>query len=196
MMNELGALTIAVRDEIRQSMGRLSCIHAVGTLIDAAESLGYSLEPITVRGHILNPFLTERVGAPDSPEFFDLIDQWGSHEGACQIGLGMGEHPPGEWAGHLVAVARLDDGRRLILDPTLQQVDQPRHGISFMPLALRVAADRLEGEINSWFSIAGCWVRFRFFPHDKFFLRTTAWRERRDHLVAGALRRYHSNGVD
>lgn len=173
---EIEALMTAVLDEVEEVFGCLTCINAVAALVDVGEVLGLRLQPLTVRAVILNPKLTERVGDPSDPGFESQLRKWMEEEGSFRVALGLGEAPSGDWAGHLVAVGDVPDSlKKLVIDPTLQQVDRPSENIVLAPMVLRVDAERIQEGAHLWLRLNGCGLLYSFFPRDHSFQRTPAW---------------------
>jgi len=181
-------LVFAVRDALAATPGgRLGCIEAVGALVDAATVLGLgTLRPLVVRAFIYNQALVQRVGDLNAPDAADRIRHWTKEDERCAyVLLGIGDVPAGDWAGHLVAV---DDEPEMsiILDPTIEQVNQPAHNIVLSPLAVPIQAVHLQGRGGYRFNANTCVIEGKAFPDERSFEQTPAWRERtalRDYVV-------------
>ena len=185
-MKELGRLVLAVRHELVDSFGRPGCIEGVATLIEVARTLKVGrLQPLTVHVDICNPTLVERVGDFNAPDVAARIKRWMSEEGSFRVGLGMGKRDANEWEGHLVAVAtHPDPQKRIVLDPTIEQVNQPAHNIVIPALAFPVAAAHLQGKSGFQLPVVnGCMILGMAFPADRSYEQTPAWRDRRLHAV-------------
>jgi hypothetical protein len=184
-IRDYAAIVIPVRDEIKTLLGRLACINAVAALIDVANEVGVGgLKPLTVRAHIFNPTLSQRVGDILAPEAPTLIQRWIEESGSFRIGLGIGEASGGEWAGHLVAVG--DDSnscKKIMIDATIEQANDPIHNIVLRPVVFRVTIDHLKGQRVFQISINGCKIFYRAFPDDRFYEQTLAWQDRSQRMI-------------
>ena len=103
-----------------------TCVCHTEVCCRAGRALGADVRPQAVRLMVYNPALTRWVVAHQRPPTKE--DQL-AIPGSWSLGVGFPTAAePGRWPGHLVAVVR--GGRRpLIVDPTLAQVNRPRHGI-------------------------------------------------------------------
>jgi hypothetical protein len=175
-------LAFAVRDETLEFFGRFACINAVAAAIDVAETLSWgwgALRPLAVRPLICNPTLSERVGDLHAPDATARFQRWANEEGSVRVELGMGsDAQAGEWAGHLVAIGDdPDPHKRVVMDATIEQFNQPSQGIVLHPIVFRLAVEHLHEEGLSRVHVAGCQVVYRAFPTDRYFERTPVWRD-------------------
>ncbi|HEX5716325.1 MAG TPA: hypothetical protein VF179_09205 [Thermoanaerobaculia bacterium] len=173
---DLPALVLAVRDEIEEGFGCLSCINAVAALVDVAEKFGEVVSPFTVRLIVHNPALTERAGHPAGRDFEENLHRWLAAEGSFRHAVGIGDAPPGHWGGHLVGMA--DSGERnkwLLVDPTIQQAEVPHQGIVLDPVIVEIDRSYPEEGKVAWWNFNGCLAMYKFFPRDESFRETSAW---------------------
>jgi len=179
-MIDYGRLGLAVRNEIIEFFRRYACINAVAALVDAAEALGGHVSPLTVRAFVFNPRITEALGDPQAPGAVERLQAAIASGGRDTVALGVQTSTPlpeGEWAGHLVGVVDgFKPARALVIDPTLEQANQPARGIVLRPGFLVVPPDVLGAVFR--IRIEGCEIQYKAFPDDTHFLSTGAWRDR------------------
>lgn len=177
--NDYGRLGVAVRDEVIDFFGRFACINAVAALVDVAELHGGRVLPLTVRAFIFNPRITRSIGDVTDPKATERLKKAVEEGGVDTVALGLqtgsAPLPRGEWAGHLVGVIEeFEPNRALVIDPTLEQANQPDNDIVLRPLFLKVKPDHLSSLFRV--QIDGCEVQYKAFPQETFFMSTPAWR--------------------
>lgn len=190
-----GPLVMAVRDEIASRFRRLACINAVAALVDVAASDGVALRPLTVRARVFNPPLARRIGDLDEPEAAARLPSAMQAPDSFIVAVGTAAPNPGDWAGHLVALGDTSDPeRKLILDATIEQANQPHHAIVLAPLAFVVPSSRVGGDAVSA-SVNGCGILYKTFPEERDYERFGAWRrEEQRSDVCRAVRRRLGQG--
>jgi hypothetical protein len=182
---DYGALGLAVRDEVAEYFGRLSCINAVAALVDTAEVLGGRVSALTVRAFIYNPRITQALGDVNDPGAAERLQQAVAAGGQDTVALGMETSsglPAGDWAGHLVGVVEnFKPGKSLVIDATIEQANQPAQGILLRPVFLVVQPELLRSLFRA--QIERCEVQYKAFPEETYFRSTGAWRNQEQRQI-------------
>ena len=119
-----GAIVTAVREAVLGEYRQDSCIAATRVTIEVCRYFGIAARPEPVRVSAWTPAAwANREALAGVP-----LGQWPPD--AWAVGITGGEHKPGRWNGHLVAVAG-----EWLLDASLDQLSRPARG-----LTLRAAA--------------------------------------------------------
>lgn len=165
---DLRLLCRAARDATRLPNGRPSCISATAAVIDVLEKRGLNLRPVVVDVLIFNPVFNDPVSG----------GRRGRSIGSIAGAVVAPWSDPTDWPHHLVAVFDdFDDYHSMVLDPTLDQVNDARVGIELRPLAIRVEKDRLQSG-RFGFEVNGSNVLYSVVPEDRSFERFSIWSSR------------------
>ena len=185
------SLFLAVRAEMQQlslDTGRWSCIEAVAAMVDGAVALELPpISPLTARARVSNPVSTHQMGRLELPP--GQLPPEG--EPVTHI-VGWLDDARG-WPGHLVAIAPdpEDANVRILLDPTLEQANNPNHGIAVRATGGRIGSRDLERTSVIPMLVNQCLVQYEIFPTQKFFETTTLWldQEARERTLKRVLHR-------
>lgn len=108
----------AVRQAVLAEFRVDSCIASTRVTIEVCRYWGLMARPQPTRVQAFTPtawkLRDELVSLP--------VEQW--PPGAYSVGVAGGDHAPGRWNGHLVAVQG-----RWIIDPSIDQLARPQHGL-------------------------------------------------------------------
>lgn len=112
------------RPIIRASYGPNSCIASTRIVIDVLTRFGLQVQPVSVMAEVWNRAYHEcRIRAGRQVQSQEELDRWMATAGAC-VGR-VGTDVPGEWSGHVVAIA----GRRVLVDAAIDQANRPEWDI-------------------------------------------------------------------
>jgi hypothetical protein len=98
-----------------------------------------------------------------------------NHPKGYSVGLGMEEAEGDGWKGHLVLLANTSSGI-VLLDPTLDQANRPKHKIRLIPIALKLNPDfTLHDGARLAFNINDCAIMYNLLPSDQSFQNVNDW---------------------
>jgi hypothetical protein len=153
--------------KMRARYGPNGCVVCTRIAVETLRRNGIRAQPLPVSVTVYNPVMTgyleanDPVGAERDPQ-------------ACQAMFGFtGNAPPGMWDGHLVCIVQ----GRILVDLTLDQVNQWGNGFAATPARLPVPPDFVRGGTVS-FTNQGCFVQYDARPDDKSYLTLSDWNDR------------------
>jgi len=146
------------------------CIAAGRVAFDVLREFRVKVRPFSVKMHVYNPVMTERILAGQRCDTEEQYREWEA-AGCVQANVGFGEPQPGCWAGHLVVIVE----GQLMFDLTLTQATRPHWGIQMEPLAALVEPGFLAGTENHVEVVNGCGVKYMPYPEDKSYERAPSW---------------------
>lgn len=161
-----------------------SCIMSTRVMCDIGEMIGINITPLTVRALVFNRVVADefrRRGDDEVPD--EVIRDLVANKGGWILDVGVREGPtaPGQWAGHLVAVARTAGVDPVVIDLSIDQADRPEKGIKITePITFPVPpAERafLRGEQNAMLADrdSGILMVYLAYPGDVSFKDAPDW---------------------
>ncbi len=173
----IGAVVAAAPRLLERHFAPNSCMQASRLTVEALRSAGLRAEPFQVSVMASNPAMTACLQANPSATHKEIIG-WERSHGAWSVGIGddqliVGPNaatPPSGFNGHVVALVE----RRYVVDLTLGQISRPQFDMWFGPTCFEVDRDWLSGT-RGVIEVNGSLVKYTAHPHERSFLRTSAW---------------------
>lgn len=179
---QIGALSMAVHDEMMQIGELHSCVLTAATLVEVLRRNGFrSAYALTVRAHIFNPTYPDWIKQRGFPKDQATLERCEAAGGAS-IGLGTGTAEntrDGHWPGYVAVIVPGAFGdRHAMSDMTITQADKLDWKIRLQPLILRVPEDFVVGDREFKPEVNGCLIVYKAFPTDRDFEKSVLWSDK------------------
>lgn len=182
VINTVGQITMAVRDEMERLEEQHSCILTAAVLTEVLHRKGYKTAyTLRVSVKVVNQAFVQYIelhGTPKTPEEMARFDA----AGAATIILGDSSAealPEGRWPGHTVVILPgVPQGAHLMSDTTITQVNRADIEIEVPPILAVVRDDFLNGQKPLRRTINGCVVSYTALPGDREHETTELWKSR------------------
>jgi hypothetical protein len=182
---EWSTLEIALMEELTKASQQHSCIMATAVFIRVLNLKGVDAYPVTVKVSVYNPYFSSKIKGLETPPSPELVNQWGT-EGAACVKIGDGEETEAGWPNHLIAVVpNAENGKDLVFDFTITQVNRAEMNINIKPVVMLVSPGFFKKQQTKSFHNNECLMRYESFPEDRSYEQAPIWQDTaaRDHIA-------------